>query len=385
MKHYLACFFLLFILKAEAQTPPANNVGSASAADSLYLIGNYTKAINAYAALGDENSSLQIARSYAAMGNTQKAIMQYEGLLQKYPTNTLAKFELGKLFDKTKNYTAAQSVFVALTQSNSDNPEFYYYLGKSLQSTSDYKTGNKALKKAVQLDSTHLRSIYLLGKYYVGVEEPANATRIIELGLKTAPNDVALINLKALTKFDIGEYESAASLFERLVELGEKKPFVYKKLGYAQSNIRAYEKAKSTYRKLEEIPNYEPEAYMGLGQVFLMEQQLDSAETYVLKSIEAKQYVFDNEYQSLGRIAHLKGELKKSLEYYTKAWEENKSNMLHYWQVSIIADEYYKDPNVKIGYYENLISQYKNLPPFLKERAEKRIRELKEEIHFAKD
>lgn len=375
-------FFLVFVItfsQAQAQT-------SASAvADSLYLLGNYIKAINAYAELGDEHSSLQIARSYTAMGNTEKAIAQYQGLLRQYPLNNLAHFELGKLFDKTKNYNEAQNVFKALTQSNSDNPEFYYYLGKSLQATLDYDKGNKALKKAIELDNTHLRSIYLLGKYYVGVEESANAIKIIELGLKTAPNDVALINLKALTKFDIGEYDIAASLFERLVELGEKKAFVYKKLGYAQSNIRAYEKAKNTYRKLEEIPNYESEAYMGLGQVFLMEQKLDSAETYVLKSIEARQYVFDNEYQSLGRIAHLKGELKKSLEYYTKAWEENKSNMLHYWQVCIVADEFYKDPMTKKKYYENLISQYKNLPPFLKERAEKRIRELKEEIHFAKD
>jgi len=379
MNKAIALFLIIISFEVGAQS------STVSLADSLYLVGNYTKAINAYSALGDENASLQIARAYAAMNNNEKAIAQYLGHVEQYPENTLAKFELGKLYDKTKNYDAAIQLFKSLTEDPNQNPEFYYYLGKSLQSKLDYKNGNNALKKAISIDSTHLRSIYLLGKYFVGVEEPANALEIIELGLRTAPNDVALINLKALTKFEIGEFEIAAELFERLLDLGERKPFIYQKLGYAQANIRAYGKAKDTYHKLGEISSYEADSFKGLGQVYLMEKKLDSAEIYFLKSIEQRQYVFDNEYQSLGRIARLKGELKKSLEYYKKAWEENTANYLNHWQVCVIADDYFKDPETKLRYYEKLVSSHEQLAPFLKERAEKRILELKEEIHFTKN
>ncbi len=379
MKYYLGYFFLLFILKAEAQT-------SASAvADSLYLIGNYTKAINAYAVIGDENASLQIARAYAAMNNNEKAIAQYQGHVKTFPESVLAKFELGKLYDKTKNYEAAISIFKDLTNLEVNNPEFYFYLGKSLQATLDFENGNQALNKAVALDSTHLKSIYLLGKYYVQAEEPTNAFKVLNLGLKSAPNDVALMNLKALNHFNLGEYEPAAKLFERLLELGEKKPFVYKKLGYALANRWQYEKAKMVYRQLEKIPNSEADAYFGLGGVFLKEQQLDSAAVYIKKSIEARRYNFAAEYQDLGRIARLNGQLKKSLDYYTKAWEEQKTNQLNYWQVCILADEYYKDPKIKLRHYEKLLSDFDNLLPFLKERAQNRVTELKEEIHFTKD
>lgn len=372
-------YVLLICIKAEAQS-------SASAvADSLYRIGSFTKAINTYAQLGDEYASLQIGRCYVALGNTQKAIIQYEGHVKNYPKNTLAKFELGKLYDKTKNYEHAIRLFKALTDTSDENPEFYYYLGKSLQANLDYKNGNIALEKAITIDSAHLKSIYLLSRYYVGVEEPANAINSIELGLRTAPDDVALINLKALTKFDIGEYEVAARQFERLLELGEKKPFIYQKLGYAQANIRQYKKAKNTYRQLSDMTNYEADAYKGLGRVFLMEKELDSAEVYFLKSIEARQYVFDNEYQSLGRIARLKGKLKSSLEYYQKAWEENTANYLNYWQVCVVADDYYKNPETKLRYYEKLVNDFERLAPFLRERAEKRISELKEELHYSKN
>ncbi|WP_394973649.1 hypothetical protein [uncultured Croceitalea sp.] len=113
-----------------------------------------------------------------------------------------------------------------------------------------------------------------------------------------------------------------------------------------------------------------------------MEKKLDSAETYFLKSIEERRYIFDNEYQNLGRIARLKGELKKSLEYYTKAWEESKTNQLNYWQICVLADEYYKDPKIKLRHYEKFLTAFDNVYLFLKERAQKRVKELKEEIHF---
>lgn len=222
-----------------------------------------------------------------------------------------------------------------------------------------------------------------MGKYYVGREEPANAIKTVDLGLKTAPNDVALINLKALANFDAGFYEKSAPLFERLIELGEKKPFVFKKLGYSYVNRWKYEEAKEAYRKLGEIQNQEADAYKGLAQVYLLEKKLDSAETYFLKSIQERRYIFDDEYRSLGRIARLKGELKKALDYYTKAWEEDKVNQLSYWQICVLADEYYKDPEIKLKHYEKLVSDFGKAHPFLRERAQKRIKELKEEIHFS--
>lgn len=368
--------FGFLILKAEAQS------SASSVADSLYLLGNYTVAINAYSELGDENASLQIARAYNAIGNKEKAVIQYQNILAKNDENILAKFELGKLFDKSKKYKEAILLFKQLTMLESANPEFYYYLGKSYQSNLEYDKGNRALKKAIELDSTHLRSIYLLGKYYVGVEEPANAMEIIDLGLKTAPNDVALINLKALAHFNNGYYDKAAPLLDRLIELGERKPFVYKKQGYAHLQNWDFDPAKKAYRALAEIQNYEADAFFGLGEVFMKEKVLDSAEVYFKKSIEERRYIFADEYRSLGRIARLKNQFKKSLDYYTKAWEEDSVNQFNYWQVCVLADEYYKDPKVKLEYYNRLLSDFDNLMPFLQERAQKRIKELKEEIHF---
>ena len=155
---------------------------------------------------------------------------------------------------KPKKYEAAIVLFQELSENHPDNPEFFYYLGKAHQQKSEYKIGNQALEKAVELDRTHLRSIYLLGKYYVMVKEPSHAHEILDLGLSTAPDDVALINLKALAYFNNGYFKEAAELFERLVELGEDKPFIFKKLGYAHFKNWEFEKAIGAYRRIGEIP-----------------------------------------------------------------------------------------------------------------------------------
>ncbi|MDF0707613.1 tetratricopeptide repeat protein [Flagellimonas okinawensis] len=369
--------FLFIYLKAGAQT------SALAMADSLYAVGNYTTSINAYAKVGDKISNLQIARAYNAIGNFDKAIVQYTAVLDNSPEFELARFELGKLLLKTKNYGSALEMFQVLTSSKQQNPEYFYYLGRTYESLGKTNESNKAFKTAVGLDSTHLRSLYALGKYYVGQEIKDSALVYIDKGLRFYENDVAMINLKALAYFNNGQFQLAIPHFERLLELGEQKPFVYEKLAYCYFRNWEPEKALATYHRLESFPDKLAAAYSGLGDVFFKEKELDSAQYYIEKSIEERMAYFPQEYASLGRIARLKGHTKKSMDYYVKAWEENKDNYYNYYQVCVLADEYYKDPKTGLNYYEKLLEMYPDLVPWLKERVTNRISEIKEEIHFA--
>jgi len=373
---YLICL-ILFSLKAGAQT------SALSVADSLYALGNYAAAINEYAKVDNAKSSLQIARAYNAIGNYDKAIDQYLATLDEDTNLDIARFEAGKLLLKTKNYKPALEAFSNLVSKKQQNPEYYYYLGRAYENSLNQEKANTAFRKAVALDSTHLRSLYSLGKYYVGQEIKDSALVYIDKGLRFYENDVAMINLKALAFFNNGQFQLAIPHFERLLELGEQKPFVYEKLAFCYFRNWEPEKALETYHKLSGFPDKLAAAYSGLGDVFFEEKELDSAQYYIEKSIEARMASFPQEYASLGRIARLKGQTKKAMDYYVKAWEENKENYFNYYQVCILADEYYKDPKIGLTYYEKLIEMYPDLVPWLKERAQKRISEIKEEIHYA--
>lgn len=368
---------MLIISKAGAQS------SALSVADSLYSLGNYAAAINEYAKVDSANASLQIARAYNAIGNYDKAIAQYTATLAKNPNLDIAQFELGKLLLKTKNHQLALEAFETLVSTKQQNPEYYYYLGRTLENSKKQEKANEAFRKAVALDSTHLRSLYSLGKYFVGQEIRDSALVYIDQGLRFYENDVSMVNLKAQAYFNNGQYKPALPWFERLIELGEDRPFILERLAF--SYLRSYEneKAIEAYRMLSLIPGYLADAYSGMGEVYMQDKQLDSAQVYIKKSIEERTEVFDKEYADLGRIARIQNKTKESMDYYKKAWEENKENPYNYYQVCVLADEYFKDSKTRLSYFEKLLQMYPNLPPFLKERVRKRVSEIKEEIHYA--
>ncbi|WP_276168123.1 tetratricopeptide repeat protein [Zobellia alginiliquefaciens] len=376
MKTLVSVFLLVFCVTAEGQ------ISNSKIADSLYATGNYIKAINYYAEEGSKSSGLQIARAYNAIGNFEKAIAQYQNVLSKKTTLQIAKFELGKLFLKTNDFNNAESLFLELTKVANDNPEYHYYLGETFREQKNVEKSIVSYKNATATDSTHLRSLFQLGKYYVGQREKDSALTFIDRGLRFYENDVALINLKALTYYNNDEYVKASPYFERLLELGEHKEYIYEKLAYCYFKDWEFEKAKINYKKVLELNDENSEAYFNLGHVFWKDKQIDSAQYYIQESIAVQKPFLLNEYVSLAGIARNKGDIKKALKYYKLAHQENPNDALVYHNVCTVADQYYKDPKIKLTYYEKFDERFGNKNNYMSKMVNKRISELKEKIHY---
>src|SRR5680860_501025 len=354
-------------------------------ADSLYATSNYTKAINYYAEAGGHNSSLQIARAYNAIGNFEKAIAQYKSIVEKHPDWQISNFELGKLLLKAKKYNEARKLFSQLTASGDDNPEYQYYLGEAFQELDQPASALTAYKKAVKLDSTHLRSLFRLGKYFTIKLERDQALKYVDAGLQFYENDVAFINLKVLVYYNDNQYKTAIPWFERLLELGETKPYVYEKLAYCYYKNWEFEKAKETYRTLIGIDDQNSDTYFGMSAALRKNEQLDSAEIYIHKAMDVQRPIFAEGYSSLASLARERNDLKSALDYYKLAYKAAPLDDMLYFNICTVADQYYKDPKTKLDYYETFIKKFGKNRPYASKIATKRIKELKEEIHFAKN
>ena len=381
MKRTLFLIVVLLVCKAEAQSSVL------SVADNLYNSGNYTAAINQYSKLGTEHASFQIAKAYNAIGNYDKSIAQYENVLEKNSNFNLARFNLGKLYLKIKKPEKAMLNFLKLTTSDKKNPEYFYYLGRSFEAIKKNKQSISWYKNAVQLDSTHLRSIFRIGKYYVAKKEKDSVLKYVDKGLSFYENDVALISLKAQAFFNYKNFEESIPLFEKLLELGEIKAFVYNKLAYAYFRAFEYDKAIETYKQLIVLQGMlapDPKTFNDLANVYLKDRQLDSAKVYVKKAIDEKVFILDREYATLGRIASQKNDLKTAIKYYKMAHKEDSANPIYLYQVCILSDKYYKDPKLKLKQYEAFKEKYKNRKTnYFSAFTDRRISELKSEI-FAK-
>lgn len=227
MRKLVLVVISLISFKAEAQS------SALAIADSLYATGNYTNAINYYAKEGSQKDNIQIARAYNAVGNYDKAIIQYENVVIKDAGIQIARFELGKLYLKTKQFEKARELFADLVAKDQSNPKYFYYRGEAFKNLNQFASSIIAYKKAIRIDSTHLRSLFQLGKYFVIKQERNEALLYIDKGLEFYESDISLINLKALALYNNNEYEKSIPFFERLIALGEEKKHIYTKLANA--------------------------------------------------------------------------------------------------------------------------------------------------------
>ena len=330
------------------------------------------------------NSNLQIARSYNAIGNYDKAILQYENLVRAHPNLEVPRFELGKLFLKTDKFQEAGFQFNDLIKEGSPNPEYYYYLGMSFIEQGNFEEGIQYLKSAYSLDNEHLRSIFQLGKYYVSQQEKDSVLLYVDKGLNFYPHDVSLINLKALALFNNNEYSKAMGLFEKLIELGENKPYIFEKLGECYTAAWEFDKAKRAYEILLNFEESASSAYKGLGYVYWKERKLDSAAVFFNKAIEAKKPNLATEYRALATLAREQNDLEEAKEYYTLAFAEDKSDYRLYYQICTMVDQLEVDPQIKLSQYESFIELFGDKKIYFSDVVMKRIIELKEVIHFEK-
>ncbi|MDF4201917.1 tetratricopeptide repeat protein [Maribacter sp. SA7] len=312
MKHLIFSILLLLMFTAEAQS------SALAVADSLYIIGNYSKAINAYSKVGGLTAALQIARSYNAVGNYEKAITQYQYVVEEDVENQLAQFELGKLLLKVNRFEEAKSVFTNLSNLNTTNPEFQFYLGEANRHLELTDESLKQYKKAIKLDSTHLRSLFQLAKHYTIKQERDNALTYILKGLNYYENDVSLINLHALVLFNDAQFEKAIPLFERVLELWEDKNYVYDKLAFSYNKNWEFHKAKEAYNILLKRDDTNSQTYFDLAGVYQKENKIDSAKIFINKAMAVQKPIFANGYNQLAYIAREQKDFKNAFKLFER-------------------------------------------------------------------
>ena len=120
---------ILISCKAEAQS------SALAVADSLYALGNYSKAISVYQKT--PKNSLKIAKSYEALGNLTKAVDFYKAALQENSKSTIIQYNYAKLLMRARKFESADTLIRELIQQQPSNPNFVYQYGLLLEKVND--------------------------------------------------------------------------------------------------------------------------------------------------------------------------------------------------------------------------------------------------------
>jgi len=367
----LIIFIIALVFKTEAQTSVLN------VADSLYLHGNYTKAIQQYKTYNNQAEVYnKIAKAYIAIGNYDKAINNYKEAIKSNSNDALIKYDYGKLLYRTKKYKEASNEFNKLVKIDSLNPNYQYELGLSLEKLKD-STTQKRFHNAFKLDKTHQKAIFKIAKYYVQKRKHKQAEEYINIGLESYQNNLSLISLKAQNYYWKQDYDNASKWFEKLLKLGESSEFIHEKLSLCYYQNYEYEKA-VVQRKL--ALKYNPTDATAIYIIGTYYQELNNfakAEEYIKKALLLLDQPLDREYAKLGTILNHQKKHKEAIVAIKKAIKEDPTNESTNFHLAITLETYYADFDAKIKMYEDFKKKFPNGP--LSKFADYRISEIKKE------
>lgn len=371
MRYLIFIVLICFSVKTNAQIAVLDH------ADSLYVSGNYSKAITSYKSLNDTNMVLsKIAKAYYALGNYDQALSFYEQSITVSPGNTLLKYEYAKLLYKTKKYEAAAQRFNDLVYLDYKNPNYHYELGLSLEALKDSSAFNR-FKSAYDLDHTHQKAIYKIARFYVKKRRYIIAERYINIGLDSYKNNVALISLKAQNYYNQDDYKSAIIWFNKLISLGEISGFIYEKLSLCYAQQFDYKNAIIQRKLALKYDPHNARALYVLGTYYEKLNDFKTAETYIKKYLTLSDKPLDVEYSKLGTIYNRQEKYKEAISCFKIAVKENpESDSAAFFEVTS-KDKYYKDFDTKIKLYENFKIKYPK--SFYILVADRRLAQLKEE------
>lgn len=370
-------FTLICLLQTEAQN------SAISFADSLYLHGNFSKAIEAYKSYTNQEEVYQkIAKAYISLGNYDEGLLNYENSLKVNPKDALTLFDYGKLLTRVKKHEEALDVFYKLIDIDYKNPNYHYESGLVLQHLRDSTSQNR-FHNAFDLDNTHQKAIFQIAKFHLIKRHHSVVDKYVDIGLKSYANNKELISLKAQNFYWKEGYEDAAKWFEKLIELNESSQFIHEKLSFCYD--RSYEPEKALEHQLLAV-RFDPKNATNLfilGQLYQRVSDYENAEKYYLGALAILDAPLDVEYSKLATVYNLQKKEKEAIDTFKKAIHENPDNQHAQFFLVLTLDKYYKDIDARIKLFEN----YKKKFPksvFIS-FAEKKLTELKEEKHMKTD
>jgi len=349
--------------------------------DSLYQIGNYSKAIAFYKQSNSAKSLYKIAKTYNSIGNHNKAIAAYKQAIEKDGNLIIAQYELGKLFVKKKRNKEAQEVFETLYQKDSLNPNYSYYLGFIEK---DDSISLRHFKRSFNLDNSHLKSIYRISRHFLLHEDRDSLFHYSNIGLKQDENNVDLINLQSQYLFNRDWHEEVLPLLEKLVALGQKSEVIRKRLAITYFKLDDFEKSLPLFLELIKSNSNEAAYQTYVGNIYQRKKMPKEALPYYENALKLRNPSVKGEYLALARNYIDLNDEVKATQFMDKAFRERPYSLFEDFMLLRIIDNRFADPNVKLNFFLKFKKRYPEASDRFMEWIKSRITEYKGQIHAQK-
>lgn len=376
MKNFIFLFLLISILKTEAQSSSALTVSKK--ADSLFEIGEYNNAIPYFL---ENDRFYEAAKSYEALGNNMDAQELYIKALSKTSRSPKTEFEYAKLLVKISNYKRADSLLQNLHSRFPNNPNFVYERGLIKEFQND-STAIDFFRQVHKMDENNINATYKIARNYIENRKFEEAVPFIDEGLAANKNSSRFLTLRALKEYHSQEFHDAITTFNLLISKGDSYISLHENLAKAYAQTFQFEKALEQYSILfQKYNDLNPKWHHDVALLYRTNREYDKAERHFNIAIGLLETPLSNEYYELSRLFRRNKEYKKEMDMLRKALSNNPNNENALYNLAVAADNYFKDKETVIGYYENYLKQFGETGR-MRLLAKQRLSDLKKELHF---
>ena len=349
---------------------------------TLYLKREeYDKAIVSFSSALELNSRYYRARynralAYSALDEVQKAISDYQAVIQDFDAHAKSHFNLGLLFYREKEYVDAADEFkrTAALSSGDKKVKALYLLGKSYTKLFPLQTeiAKGAFTEAIRLKPDHIASRLAL----VDLEYPKNEEgyekklEALNVMLSLEPENITVLRTianvyRALDKEDIALkslqqallYEpnnlaiqfEAAELLIRLRKEQEAIAVLEKILTIEPTSTRAYfllgriyylqgsfEASLSAYSKVHSLkPDGSPELWNNLGLLYAKMKRYDDAKDVYAKALSLRRE-YPQVHYNLGLLSLKQKELEKAQGHFEEAIRQRPDYHQAYYNLGLV-------------------------------------------------
>lgn len=383
MRNVLLVVFILLGMRGYTQS----NLDSIfPIADSYYLSQDYQQAIPLFQkALENDTANISILYKLGTASQRLgdfKSAKAYLLRLEKVDTvdHSYAR-PLASIYEIEDNAPKAIKYYTRISKLRPDNALYYRKLGQQYFKAGETGDAFRNFAKAYEINEKDFFTIQGLADIFLVNKQYAEVDNLLRKAIDYDNENINLRLAYAGSKYKQGQYDTTATVLYGLRGYVDFNNYYNKMLGYSLMQIDSTEQAIRYLRKSlvnegnPEIAHYYlARAYEDLEDMEYATHHLEKAiETGITKNI--KSY-----HSNLARLLEAEGNKRGAIKHYEAALRYS-DDPIYLFYLGRLTDEYYKDKNVAIRYYDRY-AQSKDEHIEYKRYAVDRKRYLREQQHF---
>ena len=241
-----------------------------------------------------EREYLNLIYLYSEQGNTEKAFETAKNLLKNNPKSEIVHLALYKFYLDDGNATEAiNSMKTVFASEDIDKETKYKVLADFIQFVNSNPDYEAELTRVVEQFSVENGRVYeKIGDYYAAKNRKEDALKAYEKGIVINPDNFNLLKNTILLQIDFQKYEAAAKLSSEGLEIFPAQPLLYLLNGVANNGLNLSDNAIESLEMgldfLMEDPKMERDFYNQLSLAYSQKGYGKKAKTYSDKAANLK-------------------------------------------------------------------------------------------------